>query len=190
MPLSEVLQPTEDPTVSHLAKAALKLSAVGGHGVARHLMAAARRAADSTGAELPASVHGKSCAHCGSVFVPGETSRARILPSRKRRRQLKAAPGQLESKNRLVITCLLCGEQTRLAGSEPAKRKAKFKAPAQKNAAAEGKSAGGASPRSSQPAKEDGFISLSAPSRKRKKAADAAPAPTPLSHFQRFLSPI
>jgi RNase P subunit RPR2 len=164
----------------HLARLAQKLSAAGAAGVARQLSAAARDVAISQGSEIPVCLR-NSCGSCGSISVPGETSRVRIVPRRRRRRQAKDATG-LEPKNILCVTCLVCGVHTRGPGSEPAQKpkpsKRRRPEPPPPLALATKKT----------PSANSGFISLSEPKRRRKSKPVEAPAPPKAkSSFQRFI---
>ena len=176
--------------VSHLARAAIKLRAAGSQGISRNLAVASRNEASRTGAPVP-GILANCCPHCGAILAPGETSRVRITPIRRRRRRNRYSDGGLESKNRISITCLLCSERTVLPGTESTKRTTKKKRVRE-----------GARPAEivCQPKKKvkpgslssdgSGFISLSEPKRKRKnKAKPSTPvarAPA-ASHFQSFL---
>ena len=185
-------EPTENITATYLAKAAQKLSAMGGHGLARHLAASSREAAvNARLKEVPLPLRGKSCDYCAAVFVPGETSRTRIKPNRRRGRPVPGQPDSRERKNFVSVTCLLCGETTKLQGSAPAKKSSNDKK-MQRASKEKAKHTAPPPPRRKndvlKPESEPGFISLSAPKRKRKKVGGGSPDPPPERfQFQKFL---
>jgi len=165
----------------HLARLAVKLSTAGAAGVAQQLSATARDLSTSQGSQIPTCLK-NSCESCGSVFVPGETSRIRIAPRRRRRRRLEKNSNGLESKNILVVTCLLCGGHTHKPGSEPntKAKPSKQRRPEPPNPVAV------ASKR--VPSVDSGFISLSEPKRRRKsKQVEVRAPPKAKSPFQRFI---
>lgn len=164
----------------HLARLAVKLSTAGAAGVAQQLSATARDLSTFQGSQIPTCLK-NSCESCGSVFIPGETSRIRIAPRRRRRRQEKNSNG-LESKNILVVTCLLCGEHTHKPGSEP-----NIKAKPSKRRRPEPPHPVAVASKK-VPSVESGFISLSEPKRRRKsKQVEVRAPPKAKSSFQRFI---
>ena len=185
---------------SHLAKAALAVSAAGGGGLSRHLAAASRGIAARNGENLPAPLVDRSCPHCASIFVPGKTARFRIVPlSRRRLMRGKRSGGDPPTKNKLSITCLLCEERTVLAGSEPNKKKKKKAIESSKkkntNVKAQEESGfiplGGETIESKDPTskrKSTGLLTLNESKRKRKSKAAKVPEPAVKSPLQRFLA--
>ena len=175
-------------STEHLGRLAQKLAAEGAVGISRNLSAAAREGATSRGLDLPSCLK-NSCEACGSVFVPGHTSRVRIVPLHRRRRQSKKSSG-LEPKNTVVTTCLVCGAKSRGLGSDPVKiTKASSAKETKKRPLHPRPPPKAATTKARSNAQASGFISLSEPKRRRKKKPLEAPAPVskPPSAFQRFV---
>jgi ribonuclease P protein subunit RPR2 len=67
--------------------------------LAQNYLLTARKIAMSARLSLPTAYKRCICKKCNSLLVPGETSRVRIKPTR---------------ETHIVVTCLNCGNQTRI----------------------------------------------------------------------------
>lgn len=154
-----------DPYSSFFTKCATKMSELGAIGLAQIAGKYATLGDDM------------KCKYCGSMFVPGESSRHRIVPSNRRRRKSSLMSG---SKNSFMIMCKLCSKVTCLNGSDPKKRKRKALTLAQEPEA------------KNETHNINGFISLNQPKRRRKTHTaekNSFPPTSNSSIFSRFMSP-
>jgi RNase P subunit RPR2 len=203
-----------DRSASFLANLAVKMSAAGAAGLARELSTAARQHASRQGSSIPKCLANTTCSHCGSVFVPGVTSTHRIAPiSARRRRKLQATHGGggggaakrssggggrsrndfHAPNNEMRVSCHLCNRVTRQPGSEPVKKRprkersqsSKAAAAAKKKAALGGDSRARATGSLfTSSSLSSGFVSLSDPSKRRRKSTGSGGKTQQRSGFQ------
>lgn len=196
---------------------AIKLSTAGASDAARELSAGSREHASRSGDVVPTCLVNKACSQCGSVFVPGVTSKHRIVPITSRRRRTlerKQSRGQVNGygkggvvkrsrnfhvpNNEMRIICHLCDTVTRLPGSAPLKKRTrneKFMAAAAKQrdlgqlpvSLARSSSPGSSSSSSSDPSL--GFLLLDPKRHRKSKPGGNVFAKLP-SQLEMFLSNI